>query len=69
MLVDLAIGDPAYRWHPVRLMGRTLTAVEGALRSRGADGYGGGVALFVVLAAVWVAGVSALGWSEKWRAS
>jgi adenosylcobinamide-phosphate synthase len=60
VLVDLAIGDPTYRWHPVRLMGRTLAAVEDALRRRGADGYGGGVALFVILASVWMAGLSGL---------
>lgn len=47
---DLAIGDPVYRLHPVRLVGAALTALESLLRRVGADGYGGGVALFVLLA-------------------
>ena len=60
VLLDLAAGDPVYRWHPVRLIGRTLTAVERALRRVHADAYGGGVALFVLLAVIWVCGLSAL---------
>jgi adenosylcobinamide-phosphate synthase len=59
-LADLAIGDPTYRWHPIRLMGRSLVALEHALRARGANGYGGGIALFAALAVVWVTGASAL---------
>jgi adenosylcobinamide-phosphate synthase len=59
VLADLVIGDPAYRWHPIRLVGDTLTAVEQALRRLGADGYGGGIALFVVLAVIWTGGASA----------
>jgi adenosylcobinamide-phosphate synthase len=60
VLADLAFGDPEYRWHPVRLMGSTLTFVEQHLRPLGADGYAGGIALFVLLGAGWVGGVSAL---------
>lgn len=60
VLADLAVGDPTYRWHPVRLMGRTLTALEHALRQLGADGHGGGVALCVGLAVIWVSGLPAL---------
>ena len=44
--------------HPVRLIGRSLQAIEGGLRRLGADGYGGGIALFLLLAIIWVAGVS-----------
>jgi cobalamin biosynthesis protein CobD/CbiB len=47
--LDLLIGDPVYRAHPVRLSGRALTALERGLRGIGADGYVGGVALFVLL--------------------
>ena len=47
---DLAIGDPVYRWHPVRLIGHGLRSIENLLRSIGADGYGGGIALFAMLA-------------------
>ena len=54
---DLAIGDPAYPLHPVRLIGKTARRHRdrccGAL---GADGYGGGIVLFVALAAVSLAG-------------
>jgi len=60
VLADLAAGDPVYRCHPVRLMGRTLVALENGLRRIGADGYAGGVALFAILAAVWIAGLSGL---------
>lgn len=59
-LVDLAIGDPRYRWHPIRLVGRSLAAVEQALRDRGADGYGGGIVLFLALSVTWVPGASAM---------
>ena len=46
---DLALGDPVYRFHPVRLMGGALTLIESSLRRVGADGYGGGIVLFVLL--------------------
>lgn len=65
--LDLAVGDPVYSWHPVRLMGRTLTFFENRLRSMGLDGYGGGILLFLILAAFWtllcaalMAGISGL---------
>jgi adenosylcobinamide-phosphate synthase len=57
---DLAIGDPSYPAHPVRLMGATLSRVERFLRRAGADGYGGGIALFVVLGVLWVGITSVL---------
>lgn len=60
VLADLAVGDPTYRWHPIRLIGRTLTVVEHVLRRLGTGGYGGGTALFVLLAVIWVGGVSAI---------
>lgn len=52
---DFVLGDPVYRWHPVRLMGSTLSAFEQRLRGLGLDGYGGGILLFVLLAALWLA--------------
>ena len=58
MALDVAVGDPDYAWHPVRLIGRSLSFVERLLRSLGLDGYGGGIMLFVALAALWVGGVS-----------
>ena len=53
-VLDLAIGDPDYSWHPVRLVGRSLTAVERILRRLGLDGYGGGIVLFLALSAGWL---------------
>ena len=60
--LDLTIGDPEYRYHPVRLIGRSIERVEHALREMGADGYGGGIVLFVVLAWGWTATISVLVW-------
>jgi adenosylcobinamide-phosphate synthase len=55
---DLVLGDPVYGAHPVRLIGRSLTSIEQGLRRIGAGGYGGGIVLFLVLAAVWAGGVA-----------
>ncbi len=52
--LDLALGDPVYRWHPVRLIGASLTALETGLRAVGLTGYAGGILLFVMLAALWL---------------
>ena len=49
-ILDLLFGDPVYRWHPIRLIGNLLSAYERLLRSRGFDGFGGGMVLFVLLA-------------------
>lgn len=57
-LVDLAIGDPTYAWHPIRVAGRLLSWMEDKLRAAGFDGYGGGVLLFVALSTVSVAVVT-----------
>ena len=57
-MLDLLLGDPEYRAHPVRLIGLDAHAHgERAARS-GFDGYGGGIALFLILALVWAGGVS-----------
>lgn len=48
--VDLAVGDPYYPFHPVRITGKLLALIERVLRRLGADGYGGGIVLFVLLA-------------------
>jgi adenosylcobinamide-phosphate synthase len=52
VLADLIFGDPVYAWHPIRLVGRLLTWMEGRLRTVGFDGYGGGILLFAGLATV-----------------
>lgn len=56
--LDLLLGDPVYGAHPVRLMGGTLAWFENRLRGAGFNGYGGGVALLGLLAAVWCGGLA-----------
>jgi adenosylcobinamide-phosphate synthase len=58
--VDLIVGDPVYPLHPIRIVGRLLTWLESMLRRAGADGYGGGIALFFLLAAASLVGVIAI---------
>ena len=60
VILDLAVGDPVYRWHPIRLIGGSLTRLEERLRAVGADGRLGGCLLFVALAAVWGGTAAAL---------
>jgi adenosylcobinamide-phosphate synthase len=60
VVLDFALGDPSYRAHPVRLIGRALTAIERVLRALGADGYAGGVALFAILGGLCLAVAAAL---------
>lgn len=60
VLIDLAIGDPTYAWHPIRLVGRLLAWIEGRLRAIGLDGYGGGIALFIALSSAALIGTAAL---------
>jgi adenosylcobinamide-phosphate synthase len=67
VLLDAAIGDPTYAWHPIRIVGRTLTWMESRLRSAGLNGYIGGVFLFIWLAAAAV-GVTVLIISAAGRA-
>jgi adenosylcobinamide-phosphate synthase len=70
VILDLLLGDPVYPLHPIRLMGHTLTFFERGLRRIGADGYGGGIALFFLLAMVWVGGTSVLfvaAWIVSWK--
>jgi len=54
--LDLVLGDPVYRLHPVRLMGTAVSRVEGVLFSRGLSGRGGGM----ILTAAMLSGVSIL---------
>jgi adenosylcobinamide-phosphate synthase len=53
-VIDLVVGDPVYRAHPIRLIGSSLRWFEGRLRASGLDGYGGGIALFALLGFVWM---------------
>ncbi len=54
--LDITLGDPSYRWHPVRLMGWSIEVAERWLRFAGADGRAGGCALLAALGAVWCGG-------------
>jgi adenosylcobinamide-phosphate synthase len=54
VVLDLLLGDPVYRFHPIRLIGGSLSLIENGLRRIGAVGYGGGIVLFVILALLWV---------------
>jgi adenosylcobinamide-phosphate synthase len=68
VLLDLAVGDPVYAGHPIRLMGRMLAWFETILRRVGADGYGGGITLFVLLSTVWAGGtVAAVAGLQVWN--
>jgi adenosylcobinamide-phosphate synthase len=68
VLLDFLIGDPVYSAHPIRLIGRTLSWFENLLRKLGANGYGGGIVLFLLLSTVWVGGTGAvLVALQKWN--
>jgi adenosylcobinamide-phosphate synthase len=58
--LDLAIGDPSYAWHPIRLVGTLLTWMERRLRAAGLDGYTGGILLFLGLTTVSLAVLASL---------
>lgn len=60
--LDLAIGDPVYRLHPIRLVGGSLHWLERRLRWIGMDGFGGGIALALILAAWWLSLLVAIAW-------
>jgi adenosylcobinamide-phosphate synthase len=60
LVLDVAFADPDYAWHPVRLIGRSLSALERRLRRVGLNGYGGGIVLVVLLAGLWAGGISLL---------
>ena len=53
-IIDLIVGDPVYRAHPIRLIGRSLRFFEARLRASSLDGYAGGIALFLLLGFVWL---------------
>ena len=48
-LLDILIGDPPYRYHPVRILGRYITFLEKALRKmRGNERIAGAVLVLIV---------------------
>ena len=54
-IMDLCLGDPRYRLHPIRLMGLSVSFFEGLLRRAGLDGRWGGILLVVAVETVWAA--------------
>jgi len=58
VLLDVVLGDPDYGWHPVRLIGSTISVCERMLRRVGFEGRAGGVLLFFIVATVWAGGLS-----------
>lgn len=50
-LLDLMVGDPPYRFHPVRVIGRGITRIETSLRRCGLTGMAGGGLLVLITAA------------------
>ena len=54
-LLDLLIGDPHYRFHPVRMIGRLISFIEQKLRSLSLEGKVGGVLLALIVAGVTIA--------------
>jgi adenosylcobinamide-phosphate synthase len=65
VVIDLAVGDPIYARHPVRLVGAMLNGVERRLRDVGLDGYGGGVLLFVALVTVSLGAMAMVLWAAN----
>jgi adenosylcobinamide-phosphate synthase len=65
-LLDIALGDPSYRAHPVRLIGRLATAFEGVFFRIQCTGYVGGCVFFsamlLIIAAVFTGTRLGLGW-------
>ena len=57
---DAVLGDPVYRWHPIRLMGASIEGLERLLRRGGLDGRFGGCLLLLLLSVIWVGGTSLL---------
>lgn len=60
VLLDLAFGDPQVSWHPIRLVGRSIAAIERGLRAVRLDGYAGGILLGLSACALAVAVAAAL---------
>jgi adenosylcobinamide-phosphate synthase len=55
LLLDTVFGDPQIALHPIRVVGRSLTAYEKLLRRLQLNGYGGGCLLLLFLCITWVA--------------
>jgi adenosylcobinamide-phosphate synthase len=47
--LDLTLGDPPYRLHPIRMIGNGIRMLEGFLRKCGFDGRAGGLVLCLIM--------------------
>ena len=50
--LDLLLGDPSYHYHPIRMMGRTISQLEDGLRKQGWHGRVAGILLVALTAAL-----------------
>ena len=48
-ILDLLLGDPRYRFHPIRLIGRCIALFTRILRRVGLDGRWGGIVLVIIV--------------------
>jgi adenosylcobinamide-phosphate synthase len=55
-ILDLMIGDPHYRYHPVRIMGGGIAFFEKILRRFRLDGLGGGILLVLIVEIISLSG-------------
>lgn len=53
-VLDLIIGDPQWRWHPVRLIGRSIELLEKRLNSERHNKFFSGIALVIIVAGLTV---------------
>lgn len=54
LIADTFLGDPVYAWHPIRLMGRAVTAIENKLFAHGLNTKFGGILLVLAMTALFV---------------
>ncbi len=54
VVLDGLFGDPVYAWHPIRLIGATLSLIERMLRRLRLDGRVGGCILLLLLSTFWL---------------
>jgi len=57
VILDRFLGDPPYRFHPVRLMGKTIQTLERVIRSWAFPALWGGVLLVAASLAIWMGGL------------
>ncbi len=48
-ILDLLLGDPVYRYHPVRIIGHGISSMTNNLRKIGIDGKAGGLIMVILL--------------------